>query len=42
LTNFGEEDYLPNPHNVHTTFKVATVFGATGFLGKYICADLGK
>eukprot|EP01080_Neovahlkampfia_damariscottae_P005126 gene5126-8724_t len=43
LTNFDpEEDYLPNPHNPHTNFRVATVFGATGFVGKYICADLAK
>jgi hypothetical protein len=28
--------------NKHTTFQVATVFGCTGFLGRYIVAELAQ
>eukprot|EP00818_Percolomonas_sp_WS_P006533 CAMPEP_0117446102 /NCGR_PEP_ID=MMETSP0759-20121206/6152_1 /TAXON_ID=63605 /ORGANISM="Percolomonas cosmopolitus, Strain WS" /LENGTH=384 /DNA_ID=CAMNT_0005238327 /DNA_START=222 /DNA_END=1376 /DNA_ORIENTATION=+ len=28
--------------NLHTPYPVATVFGATGYIGKYICAELAR
>lgn len=28
--------------NLHTPYPVATVFGASGFIGKYICAELAR
>lgn len=28
--------------NLHTPYPVATVFGATGYLGKFICAELAR
>lgn len=37
--NFSSVNNLDH-HNKHTTFQVATVFGCTGFLGRYIVSQL--
>ena len=37
--NFSSVNALDH-HNKHTTFQVATVFGCTGFLGRYIVSQL--
>ena len=38
VTSFTQTEYF----NKHTTFQVATVFGCTGFMGRYIVAELAQ
>lgn len=40
--NASSVNSLENYQNKHTTFQVATVFGCTGFLGRYIVSQLAE